>query len=277
MVLRYVPDKTPTKISVNCENLKVLDVPVHVLTRRQLTGLLGLFLRSDERGWISYVNVHAVNLAQENQQFRSFLHSSLLNYCDGEGIRLGARILGSRLPERIVMTEWIHDVCELAQERGLRIFLLGGTESIIVKTSHAIGMTYPRIRISGHHHGYLTAEDSDRVVSAINNTGTDILIVGMGMPLQEEWIAKYWDRLNVRLALNAGSCFDYLAGVKRRCPGWMADHGLEWLFRLMQEPRRLWKRYLIGNPLFILRVLRCRLMRNEGVRKDEKHPRLSTE
>jgi N-acetylglucosaminyldiphosphoundecaprenol N-acetyl-beta-D-mannosaminyltransferase len=242
----------------------VLGVPVHVLTRPQLTELLGQFLGSDDRGWISYVNVHAVNLAHLNPQFHSFLQSSYANYCDGEGVRLGARILGSHLPERIVMTEWVQDVFLLAQERGFRIFLLGGTEEIVTKASRAMTMRYPRVQLSGHHHGFLSSEDSERVVALINQSKADILIVGMGMPLQEEWIVEHFDRLGVRVALNAGSCFDYLAGTKRRCPRWMGEHGLEWSFRLMQEPGRLWKRYLLGNPLFLVRILRERVAARAG-------------
>jgi N-acetylglucosaminyldiphosphoundecaprenol N-acetyl-beta-D-mannosaminyltransferase len=244
---------------LNAGNLEVLGVPVHAVTRAHLTDLLCQVLQSDARGWFSYVNVHAVNLAQQYPQFLSFLQTSLVNYCDGEGVRLGARILGTRLPERIVMTEWVEDVFRLAQERGFRIFLLGGSEEIVTRASRAMAVRYPQARISGHHHGFLTSEGSEHVVDTINRSGTDILIVGMGMPLQEEWIVEHFDRLNIRVALNAGSCFEYLAGAKRRCPRWMGEHGLEWLFRLIQEPGRLWKRYLLGNPLFLTRILRERV------------------
>lgn len=255
-----------TKAIVNADKLTVLGVPVNVLTRPQLTDLLGRFLRSDERGWISYVNVHAVNLAQQHPQFLSFLQTSLVNYCDGEGVRLGARILGTRLPERIVMTEWVEDVFRLAQERGFSIFLLGGSEEIVTRASRALTVRYPQARISGYHQGFLTPEGSEHVVETISRSETDILIVGMGMPLQEDWIAEHFDRLNIRVALNAGSCFEYLAGAKRRCPRWMGEHGLEWLFRLIQEPGRLWKRYLLGNPLFLTRILRERVANRERSR-----------
>ena len=257
--MRISQEYAKQKAIVNAEKLEVLGVPVTILTRSQLTESLEHLILSDQRGWISYVNVHAVNLAQEHPRFRSFLQTSLLNYCDGEGVRVGARLLGSLLPERIVMTEWVHDVFRLAQDQSYSIFLLGGTEEVLTKAVRAMTTRYPKVRIAGYHHGYLTPENSERIVGMINQSGTDILIVGMGMPLQEEWIVRHFDRLRIRLALNAGSCFDYLAGVKRRCPRWMGQNGFEWLFRLMQEPGRLWKRYLLGNPLFILRVLRERV------------------
>jgi len=148
-------------------------------------------------------------------------------------------------------------VCNLAQEHRFRVFFLGTKEVIIERAVARLQDLYSHLSVAGYHHGFF--DDDEAVVSIINHSYADILIIGMGMPLQERWILENHQQLDVQVILNAGSCFDFVAGSKRRCPRWMADHGMEWVFRLFQEPRRLWKRYLIGIPLFVFRVLRQRM------------------
>jgi N-acetylglucosaminyldiphosphoundecaprenol N-acetyl-beta-D-mannosaminyltransferase len=241
----------------------VLGVPVSVVDRPTLTRILGSLPNGQRQGWLSYVNINAVNLAQEIPWFKDFLRQSLLTYCDGEGVRLGSRIIGTPLPERIVLTEWIYDVCLVAEEQHWKIFLLGSTSSVLERTLPVLQSKYPTLNVVGSHHGYFSPRENDTVVTMINKTHPDLLIVAMGMPKQERWILDNIHALNVPLMMNAGSCFDYVSGVRPRCPGWMGHVGLEWLYRLVQEPRRLWKRYLLGNPLFLLRVIRARMRESE--------------
>ncbi len=238
----------------------ILNVPINVLTREQLTGALRHVLETGQRGWFSYVNIHAINLSLDLHWFRQFLQHSLVTYCDGAGVRVGAWMLGKKLPERIVMTDWIHDVCDLAQRLEKRVFFLGSTRTIIAWAVNVLGRMYPGMIIAGFHHGYFSREEQERIVHHINDSRPDILVVGMGMPLQERWILENIEKLDVPVLLNAGSCFDFVAGAKSRCPRWMGQAGMEWLFRLLLEPRRLWRRYLIGNPRFMLRVLFSRFL-----------------
>lgn len=243
----------------NAATADVLGVPVNILDRPTLTRMLGSMPNGQKRGWLSYVNVNAVNLAQEMPWFKDFLQRALLTYCDGEGVRLGSKIIGKPLPERIVLTDWIFDVCLVAEEQHWRVFLLGASDSVLDKSVRRLRTMYPTLNIVGSHHGYFKPEENDEVVTAINNAHPNLLIVAMGMPKQERWILDNIGGLEVPLVMNAGSCFDYVAGEKARCPRWMGHVGLEWLYRLAQEPRRLWRRYLIGNPLFMVRILRARL------------------
>lgn len=254
-----VPSQRPHPQPARFDRVEVLGVSIGVLTRHRLTALLRECLDAGMRGWFSYVNVYAVNLAFEHAWFRLFLNESLVTYCDGQGVRLGAALLGRPLPERIVMSDWIYDVCELAVMRQARVYLLGSTLQVIEKACAVLREMYPELRIVGTHHGYPSEIECELVVQSIQKANPDLLIVGMGMPHQEEWILRYRDRLNAQIVLNAGSCFDYVAGAKKRCPAWMGVMGLEWLFRLVKEPRRLWRRYVIGNPLFLLRILHERL------------------
>jgi N-acetylglucosaminyldiphosphoundecaprenol N-acetyl-beta-D-mannosaminyltransferase len=122
---------------------------------------------------------------------------------------------------------------------------------------------YPDLRIVGTHHGYFDktqgCAENEAVIEQINTVKPNILIVGFGMPLQERWLMENWDRIDANVALTGGAVFDYVSGELRRAPRWMTENGLEWLGRLIIEPRRLWKRYLIGNPIFLWRVLKQRL------------------
>ncbi len=240
--------------------VNVLGVPLHSVTRSDLVNCLEKFLKNGQRGWFGCVNVHAVNIANEHKWFKEFFQKALISYCDGAGVRLGAWLLGSKLPERIALTDWVYDVCDLASRMKKGIFFLGAKKTTIIQVKEILKKRYPELFIAGIHHGYFTPQENKNVINLIKESNADILIVGMGMPLQERWILDNFDKINVKIAFDAGAVFDFIAGEKLRCPKWMGDAGFEWLFRLVLEPRRLWRRYLIGNPLFLIRILIKRFM-----------------
>lgn len=205
-----------------------------------------------------YANIHAMNLAVRYRWFMDFLNNADLLYADGQGVRLGAWMLGRRLPERIVLTTWIWDVASHCARNGYSLFFLGATEAILHKAAKNLKVRFPELKIAGLHHGYFEKKGatSDSVVELINAAAPDVLFVGFGMPLQEEWVRDNLSNLKTHIVFTAGSCFDYVAGAKPVCPRWLSNAGFEWLFRLALEPRRLFVRYMVGNPLFVLRVIR---------------------
>jgi N-acetylglucosaminyldiphosphoundecaprenol N-acetyl-beta-D-mannosaminyltransferase len=212
---------------------------------------------------VLHVNVHAVNLAQQDGELRAILSNAPVTFCDGFGIRLGAALLGKRVPPRITYADWTWELAEFATRHGLSLYLLGSRPGVAERAAAALQGRFAGLKIAGTHHGYFDkspeSAENEAVVAAINAARPDILIVCFGMPLQERWLAANWDRLTVPVAMSGGAALDYVAGELRRGPHWMTDHGLEWLARLLIEPRRLWQRYIIGNPVFLLRVLRQRL------------------
>jgi N-acetylglucosaminyldiphosphoundecaprenol N-acetyl-beta-D-mannosaminyltransferase len=194
--------------------------------------------------------------------FLDFLNeTSAVTYCDGEGIRLGAMMLGVKLPPRIVLTYYLWDLLVECEQEGRTIMLLGSRPEIAELAARNIGNRYPRLKIVGVIHGYFdrTGPENDRILSLISEAAPDVLFVGMGMPLQELWIAANHSRIRAGVILPCGSMIEYAAKRKSLAPAWMANHGMEWLYRLFQEPRRLWRRYLLGNPEFLLRVALQRL------------------
>jgi N-acetylglucosaminyldiphosphoundecaprenol N-acetyl-beta-D-mannosaminyltransferase len=244
------------------ERVRILGVKVDSLSVDELNAALERFVRCEKRSLILHVNVHCINLSQGNPWLRDFLNSASIVFCDGIGVMLGARILGKRIKQRIPITEWIWKLASLAESQGFTLFILGSRPSTADEAATRIKRQFARLRLAGAHHGYFDKTpgslENEKVITMINAVKPDVLIVGFGMPLQERWLMENWDRLDVKVALTGGAIVDRVAGHVRRGPRWMTDNGLEWLARLAIEPRRLWKRYLIGNPVFLLRVLRER-------------------
>jgi len=172
------------------KTVEVLGVPVGVFTRAELTAMFLRILESQQCGWISYVNVHTINLVYSLDWFKKYLRDSILTYCDGQGVRVGAALLGKRIRERIVFSDWIYDVCAIADQTGSGIYLLGAEDIVLEKAKLTLLKFYPSLKISGSHHGYFTFQEVPSIVKLINHSGADILIVGMGMPKQEKWILE---------------------------------------------------------------------------------------
>lgn len=241
--------------------IDIVGVKVDVIDKTGLHQAIADCVRNDWKEVFAYVTIHAINIAQRDEVFRHFLNNSATVYCDGEGVRLGARILAPSLPPRIVLTRWIWELCSFCTDNRFSVFFLGGSKEASAEAVRRLLQRYPEIAIAGYHHGYFdkTGAENGRVVDLINSVKPNLLFVGFGMPEQERWIQQNLSRLDVNAVLPCGSMVDYVAGMKSVAPAWMADFGMEWMYRLFQEPGRLWKRYLLGNPEFIFRVLLQRI------------------
>jgi N-acetylglucosaminyldiphosphoundecaprenol N-acetyl-beta-D-mannosaminyltransferase len=243
--------------------IRILGVHVHPVPVEALHAWLEHAIAAGGHELVLNANAHALNLACAEPWFRDFLNAAPLVFCDGAGVMLGARILGARIPERITYADWMWRLAELAERRGWSLFFLGARAGVAERAAAALRARHPHLHIAGVHDGYfdLTRDSagSRAVVETINRAAPDILVTGLGMPLQERWLRDHWERIDARIALSGGAVFDYLSGELRRAPRWLTESGLEWLGRLAIEPRRLWRRYLLGNPLFLARVLRQRL------------------
>src|SRR5262245_14813510 len=242
--------------------IELLGVHIHTLRRDELLERIAAVIAAQQRAIVSYANVYALNLAYEQPWFRAFLNQSDLVFCDGFGIKWGARLVGARLPERFTPPDWIAHLIQIACRDDFSVFLIGAQAGVTERLAAQFKRRFPQLKIAGTDHGYFDktpgSAENEAVIQAINAVKPNVLIIGFGMPVQERWLLDHWARLDVNVALTAGAAFDYLAGEVRRAPRWMTDHGLEWLGRLVIEPRRLWYRYVVGNPLFLWCVLQQR-------------------
>lgn len=244
--------------------IRILGVDVHPLATEAVHARIARAIEGGGHELVLNANVHALNLARAEPWFRDFLNAAQVVFCDGAGVMLGARILGAHIPERITYADWMWQLAGLAEQRGWSFFFLGARPGVAEGAAASLRARHPDLRIAGVHHGYFDSAagsaENRAVVEAINRAAPDILVMGLGMPLQERWLRENWADVDARVALSGGAVFDYLSGGLRRAPRWMTEHGLEWLGRLAIEPRRLWRRYLLGNPLFLARVIRQRLV-----------------
>ena len=239
--------------------IDLLGVRIDTLRLEEMLACMAGVVAARQRAIVAYANVHTLNLAYSQPRFRAFLNRCDLVFCDGFGVKWGAWLVGARIPERFTHPDWLARLAELACRDGFSLFLIGARPGVTERVAAQFQQRFPGLRIAGTCHGYFDkspgSAENAAVIEAINAAKPDVLIVGFGMPVQEHWLEENWAAIDARVALTAGAAFDYLAGEVRRAPPWMTDHGLEWLGRLLIEPRRLWRRYLIGNPIFLWRVL----------------------
>jgi N-acetylglucosaminyldiphosphoundecaprenol N-acetyl-beta-D-mannosaminyltransferase len=247
------------------KRVNVLGVDVDPVTVAELHANILDFVRGEGHALILHANVYGLNLCYRDPELRSFFNEAAsLVFCDGAGIMLAARMLGERIPERITYADWAWQLAAFAEREGLSLFLLGARPGVAESAVARLKEQYPNLKIAGVHHGYFDqtagASENEVVLAEINAARADVLLVGFGMPLQERWLMRNWSRIDARVALTGGAVFDYVSGELKRGPRILTDNGFEWLARLLIEPGRLWRRYVIGNPLFLLRVLRQRLI-----------------
>ena len=195
------------------------------------------------------VNTAKIVNSRHDEALREALSACDILNADGMGVVLASRFLGAPVPERVTGIDLFMSLLQRAQERQEPIFLLGAEPEIVDKAVQALHGKYPQIRIAGWHHGYFW-DDEEAVVRRIRESGATLLFVGITSPRKERFIHEWRDRLGVRFAMGVGGAFDVLAGKTRRSPRWMQQAGLEWLFRVILEPRRLSKRYFVTNFVF---------------------------
>jgi N-acetylglucosaminyldiphosphoundecaprenol N-acetyl-beta-D-mannosaminyltransferase len=242
--------------------VNILGIPVSTVDRWQLLAAVRAAATTHKRCLVLSGNVYSCNLAYEHEWFRAYYQQADLVHVDGAGLRLGARLLGRSLPTRITWADFIWELAAEMEEISASLFLIGSEAGVAEKAAARLQEKHPRLNIVGCAHGYFDktpgSAENGQVVAQINALRPNVLLVGFGMPLQEGWLVNNWEQLEVDAGLTVGALFAYLSGELTRAPKWMTDNGLEWLGRLLVEPRRLWQRYLVGNPLFLYRVLRQR-------------------
>ena len=243
--------------------MNVLGVGVDPVTVEDLHAEIKCLILRGQQATILNVNAYCLNLLYENAALREFFGNADLVFCDGFGVILAARLLGRRIPERITYADWAWRLAAFAEAEGFSLFLLGAGPGVAEKAAKKLRTRHPDLKILGIEHGHFDhtpgSRENEEILRKVNAAGPDILIVGLGMPLQERWLMENRHRLDVSVTLTGGAVFDHVSGELRRGPRILTDNGFEWLARLFVEPRRLWRRYLIGNPLFLLRVLGQRL------------------
>jgi len=218
----------------------------------ELHGVLRRAVKAEQPQVIAHLNLHALYLSRKNSWMGMFLQQACFVYCDGEAVRWAAKILGLDVPEKIGLTRWVWDLAGLCEKEGLSLFLLGGRPGIAAAAAQNLQSRYPGLQIAGTQDGYFDhhGPENEQLIEKLKKIQPDVTIVAFGMPLQEAWLRDYLPRFNRGVFIPGGGVLDYVSGRLGKAPAWMIRFHLEWLFRVCQEPQRLFKRYLIEIPWF---------------------------
>ncbi len=243
-----------SSIRLKVETVTLFGVP---LCNTGFDGAVQIVLDCVRRGGsnsIFFFNAHAVNVAHGDAEYRKALRKATYVLPDGVGVRIAAVLAGRRLRPDLNPTDLYPRLCLALQGTGVRIFLLGCEPGVAEEARRRALSEYPGLSICGARHGFFSREEEPEVIADIRKARTDVLFVGMGIPRQEKWIMRNLEATGARVALGVGALFEYHAGKAQRAPLWMRRMGLEWLGRLIPgrgAPRRLWRRYLLGNFKFL--------------------------
>ncbi len=238
----------------------ILGLPIALTDYDEAMDRMDAMIENRERGYVCALATHAVSLSLHDRELREAIRSSTLALPDGVPLVWAANTLGEDLPSRVYGPELMRRYNDRSAEKGHRIWLYGGRDQgSLVQLALNLRRMHRGLRIVG---GYsppfrpLSSEEEDAIVKQINEARPDVLWVGIGAPKQEKWMARMRDRLEVPVMGGVGAAFDFHAGRVSQAPNWMQEAGLEWIYRIAQEPRRLLPRYLIHNPRFMLAFLR---------------------
>lgn len=238
--------------------VNVLGVGIDPLPLDEMLGCIMQTIANNRRALVAHANITGLNLAYEQDWLRAFFNHCDLVYCDGMGVVVGARWLGKRLPERYTLADWVWLLAEGAARQNASLYLLGNPPGVAERAAENLQKRFSALRIAGAQDGFFEktpgCSENEAIIEQINTAEANILLVGMGMPLQERWLMENWDQLGVNVAITCGALFEYLSGDLPRGPHWMTQHFLEWLARLFISPRRYAWRYMRDLPLFTYRI-----------------------
>lgn len=240
----------------DCVN--ILNVRVSAINMEIALETIGKWIASRESHYVCVTGVHGVMESQQDEHLRQIHNAAGLVTPDGMPLVWLSRLLGFRHVERVYGPDLMLEVCDRFTKHGYRHFLYGGAPGVADQLADRLCSRFPGLNIVGTYcppFRALSADEEQAAISHINKANPDIVWVGLSTPKQERWMADHVGRLNAPVLVGVGAAFDFHAGIKRQAPIWVQRSGFEWLFRLITEPRRLWRRYLTNNPRFVWLIL----------------------
>jgi N-acetylglucosaminyldiphosphoundecaprenol N-acetyl-beta-D-mannosaminyltransferase len=257
------------------DRIDFMGLPLDALTMAETVDRVDQLIEADRAEPAQHVVLNAAKVvaAREDRELRAAIEGCDLVGADGMSIVWAARLLGLAVPERVAGIDLMTELMSYAATRGRSVYLLGAHEETVQEVARRLREHHPTLRIAGARNGYWSPEEESSVVAAVADTDADLLFVAMPSPKKEIFVTRHRHKLGVRFVMGVGGSFDVVAGRTRRAPTWMQRAGLEWLYRLLQEPGRMFRRYLVGNTRFAKLVIsevirsgrpRSRSHRSEG-------------
>ncbi len=234
---------------------RLMGIQVDNLTMDEALERLAGYASTGQGRVVSFLNAHCANVARRDPAYRLALAESDLVLPDGSGVRLAGSVLGQPIRANVNGTDLFPRLCARLEREGRSLYLLGAAPKVAEGVVAWLRRHHPDLRVAGWRHGYFAPDEEARVVEEIAAAAPDVLLVALGVPRQELFLARHRAPLGARVALAVGGLFDFYSGRLPRAPLALRRLGMEWSWRLAQEPRRLWRRYLVGNLEFLAQVL----------------------
>jgi len=251
------------------ERINILGVDIDAIDLERACSLIEGWIQDSHRSYVCVAPVSTIIDCQKDNQYRDIINNADMVTPDGMPLVWIGKLRGNKIIERTYGPDLMVKFCQLSQQRGYRHFFLGGTPETSSRLQENLKRQFPELNIAGSVSPPFRAIDTSEdqtVLEQINEAKPDVLWVGLGSPKQDYWMRKHREKLDVPVMIGIGAAFDFHAGVKKQAPRWMQRMGLEWFFRLCCEPKRLWKRYLVGNSEFIYYLFKD-LLSNQSKKK----------
>lgn len=241
------------------KRVKFLNTFVDSLTMDETLEKIQRYIDNKECVQHVVINASKVNLMQQDEELTKIINECPLINADGQSIVWGSKFLGNKLPERVTGIDIFTELVKISAKKGYKPYFFGAKEEVVTEVVRKFKEKYPDLKIAGYRNGYFKDEESKNIAEDIRKSGADILFVAFSSPKKEFWIKEHMEIMQVPFAMGVGGSFDVIAGKTTRAPKWMQKCGLEWFYRFIQEPRRMFKRYIGGNLRFVNLVIRKKL------------------
>lgn len=234
----------------------ILNTKVDVLSMNETVNLVDQYVKTKTPLHLMGVNADKINDLNRNDLMKRIVNSCGIINADGASVVMASKFLKKPLPERVAGIDLMQNLAKLSEEKGYKVYLLGAKKEVVKKTSDVLKAKHPNLKVVGVHDGYFSKDEWPKIYKDISDKKPDFVFVGITSPLKEYLIEYLQNKGNDSVFMGVGGSFDVISGNIPRAPKWMQDNNLEWLFRVIQEPKRLFKRYLIGNFIFIKDVFK---------------------
>jgi N-acetylglucosaminyldiphosphoundecaprenol N-acetyl-beta-D-mannosaminyltransferase len=233
---------------------EIFGIKINKVSMDGIVHLINGYLSENTKRIVFYINAHSINISNSDKAFVKNINLADLVYCGGLGPVIAARILKNIKLSKTTTPDFIFEILSLMEKNNRSVFFLGGKDNDLFVMVNKLKKMFPKLKIAGFNNGYFS--DNKLIISKINKARPDLLLIGMGSPMQEKWIIDNYAQINAKVFWSVGAIFEILSGKYKRLPKILNDYGFEWVFRLIQEPRRLWRRYLIGNVIYSYNLVR---------------------
>lgn len=250
-------------MSFEQKRFPIFNTYVDALTMEETLEMVEEFIQNKKPVQHVVINASKINLMQQDEKLTQIVNACPIINADGTSILWAAKILNIPVKERVTGIDLFLQLIRIADQKRYKVFLFGAKEEVVKKVERVFRQQYKNIQIVGSRNGYFSKQEERDIAKQIRNAEPDMLFVAFSSPKKEYWIKKYLDFMNVPFVMGVGGSFDVVAGVTSRAPEWMQRCGLEWFYRFIQEPGRMWKRYIVGNFKFVCLTMKTRIRKGK--------------